>query len=522
VNIATPEITVSEDRRWMFITVSINEGPEFTINEVDFSGDLMFTPTELSDKIISKTTEIYSEDTLRRDIQTLTELYQDQGYAFANVMRTLDLVPGENKVDVHFSFERGKIAHFGKISIKGNAKTRDKVIRRELMIREGMKYSGTDMRLSRESVTRLGFFENDSVIFATSTPAGRDDVLDVEISVKERHTAQMSLGAGWSSQSQGFINASVSENNFRGLGQTLSLGFQYAKNTNTFNLSFEEPWLFDTRWTAGSGLYRTKDASNSYYSYTQNGLDVWVGHPIFTKFLRYHVTYKLEDTRIDKTTDLSIDADLENGLASTIEQSLILDKRNNSFEPSKGYFSKLSVDYTGVGGDKKWIEGRFDLRYYKDVWQELVLRTRFAANRLFVNGQPIPTTQKYKFGGARNLRGYDFEDIGPREDVLVDVGGQKIRRSINVGGLASLLATMEFEHPLVREAGLKWVVFADAGNVYANHIGNNGDFDLSYDWGLGLRWFAPIGVLRFEWGFPLNRNRSQLPSQFFFDIGQLF
>jgi outer membrane protein insertion porin family len=137
VNVQNPEVTASEDKKWIFITVRLQEGPKFSVNNISFNGELLFSEQEMTEKLKLKNGDIYNEENLRQDIQTLTEMYQDKGYAFANVLRTLEIVPGENKVDVQFSFEKGVIAYFGKILVKGNSKTRDKVIRRELRIHEG-------------------------------------------------------------------------------------------------------------------------------------------------------------------------------------------------------------------------------------------------------------------------------------------------------------------------------------------------------------------------------------------------
>ncbi|RPJ74903.1 MAG: outer membrane protein assembly factor BamA, partial [Alphaproteobacteria bacterium] len=141
INIGTPEITVSEDKKWVFITMKLTEGPQFSINKITFQGEMLFPEDEVRQKLTLKETETYSEESLRKDIQLLTEMYQDEGYAFANVIRNLNVVPGENKVDVEFSFEKGRIAYFGRFKIKGNSKSRDKVVRRELIIREGQKFN---------------------------------------------------------------------------------------------------------------------------------------------------------------------------------------------------------------------------------------------------------------------------------------------------------------------------------------------------------------------------------------------
>lgn len=516
INVGTPEITVSEDKRWVFITVKLNEGPMFTINEIDFQGEKLFTDQELKEKINMKEDSVYSEEALRQDIQLLTELYQDEGYAFANVLRTLDIVPGENKVNVEFSFEKGKLARFGHIRISGNTKTRDKVVRRELEIEEGQQFSGSALRRSRENVNRLGFFEQGSVVFNTVSPPGRDDVLDVEISVEERNTGQISLGAGYSTATGGFLQASISQNNFRGLGQNLSFSLSIADNDQRFNLGFTEPYLFDTKWTAGADIFRTKNEQSRSFSFLKEGFDLRVGYPIFD-YTRLFLTYKFEDTELTNVSDPTIDEDVENGLASSVRTTLVRDKRNNSFEPSKGHYLSASVEYAGLGGDKFWWRTEFDGRYYKNLIGDLVFRSRlFVGHMSKVNSRGIPRSEKYQLGGSRNLRGFPFEGVGPKQAAIDPESGQTL--TFNSRALFSAFTSFELEHPLAREAGLKWVVFFDAGDAR--------DFDkykVFMDYGFGFRWFSPIGILRFEFGFPLNTHGEEDEgSQFHFDIGQFF
>ncbi|MFZ4714526.1 MAG: outer membrane protein assembly factor BamA [Bacteriovoracaceae bacterium] len=520
VNVGTPAITVSEDKHWVFITIKVTEGPQFSINEIFFEGDMLFTEEEFNAQIKLKKEEIYSEDNLRLDIQQLTEMYQDKGYAFANVLRTLDIVPGENKVDIHFSFEKGKIAYFGNITVKGNTKTRDKVVRRELKIREGQMYSGSGLRLSKESVNRLGFFEPNSVIFNTVSPKGKDDILDVEISVKERNTGQITLGAGYSTASRGFLQGSISQNNFRGLGQTLTASMSLSAVQKSYNLGFTEPYLMDSKWTAGGDVYRTQSQFSSSLYYDKIGTDARVGHPI-AEYTRAYITYKLENTNISNVRNPTIDPHNENGVASSIQTSVVRDQRNNIFEPTGGSYQNISAQYTGLGGFHRSAKFEGEARWYKPIYGDLIFRTRGTASKLVktTSYRQVPRTEKFVMGGARNMRGYNFEDIGP----LVQLPDSTGRTStFNQGGLFSLLGTAEIEHPLIKEAGLKWALFYDTGNVYKYNIGENGNWRLRSDYGFGFRWFSPIGVLRFEFAYPVKKLPRESGSQFLFDIGQIF
>lgn len=518
VNVSSPEVTVSPDKRWIFITVKIVEGPEFTVNDIFFNGEVLFTQDELNEKLKLKVGMSYAEDKLREDVRKLTELYQDEGYAFANVLRNIEIVPGETKVNIRYSFEKGNIAYFGKIKIKGNSRTRDKVIRRELRILEGVKYSGSKLRISKENVNRLGFFEPQSVIFNT-VPSDEDpNVLDVEIQVKERNTGQISLGAGYSTANGGFIQGSIAQNNFRGLGQNLRLSFNQAKNNSNFSFSFTEPYFLDSRWTAGFDIFRQTNQIRADQEFERRGFDVRLGHPI-GEYTRAFVTYKWIDTKTGEIVDSTVDPGTENGVASIIEGAVITDTRNNRFEPSRGKFLSFSTEYAGIGFDQKWIKSELDFRYYTKVWEDLVLRYRFNTGRVFRNGQEVPRNTRFFLGGPRNLRGYGVAAVSPEQVGTNNQTGEQ--QVFNIGGLAQAFTTIEFEHPLIREAGIKWVVFADGGNVFNEYIGEDGT-KFFYDYGFGFRWFSPIGVLRFEFGYPVNPEEDDDSSQFFFDIGQLF
>ncbi len=523
VNVGNPVITVSEDRKWIFITLNITEGPQYEVREINYRGDLLFTESELAEKTSLKTGETYSEESLRKDIQNLTEMYQDLGYAFVNVLRTLTPVEedGKNKVDINFSFEKGKIAYFGNINVRGNTKTRDKVVRRELRILEGMKFSGSKLRISKENVNRLGFFEPGSVVFNTVSRKNRDNILDVNISVKERQTGQISIGAGYSTGTRGFLQASIRQNNFRGLGQNLNFNLSFSDVEQNYSLGLTEPYFNDTQFTVGGLVYRNRSTLVEDYTFVKEGGEVRVGYPIF-EYTRLFVTYGLEETEVKNAPNPSIVEEDENGIASGVEVSLVTDKRNNAFEPTDGYYTRFAVEYVGLGFDQRWLSTQIDGRIYQPIWNDLIFRSRLRVSQLFETSENrnIPRTEKYQMGGARNLRGYVIGDIGPQREFTDPATSQP--RLYNVGGLHSVLGTIELEHPLVREAGLKWAVFYDFGNVFEDYIGKDGDYSMKQDWGFGVRWFSPIGVLRFEFGYPINREDGISANQFFFDIGQIF
>ncbi|MDA8793500.1 outer membrane protein assembly factor BamA [Bacteriovoracaceae bacterium] len=520
INVANPIVTVSEDKRWIFITVKLKEGPKFSINNIYFDGDLLFTEAEMRDKMRLSEGDEYSEEKLRLDIQDLTEMYQDKGYAFANVLRNLQLVPGENKVDIHFSFEKGKIAYFGKITVKGNSKTRDKVVRRELRVYEGMKYSGSKLRASKENVNRLGFFENNTVIFNTVSRKDQDNILDLEISVKERQTGQITVGAGYSTANNAFLQASIAQINFRGLGQNLQFSLSYAENQQRYNLGFTEPYLFDSLWTAGFDIFKNVNRTIKSFASETHGVALRVGYPIF-EYTRAFVTLKHEEQRVSEVRDPNLDKNEESGVTASVRGSIVHDRRNNVFEPTKGHFVSTSVEEAAFYGDQKWVRANLEGRVYQPLYEDLIFRSRLRVSQMWQStSRPIPRNEKFSLGGPRNMRGYSIEAIGPKKRGVDRLSGGE--RDFNQRGLYSVLGTLELEHPLIAEAGLKWVVFYDAGNIFEEHFGEDDNYWLRQDYGFGFRWFSPIGILRFEFGYPIDKDEDDKSNQFHFDIGSYF
>ena len=218
----------------------------------------------------------------------------------------------------------------------------------------------------------------------------------------------------------------------------------------TFNLGLTEPYFNDTKWTLGGDIFRTSNTAFESFDYKRKGFNLRAGHPIF-EYTRLFVTYKLEDTLLEGIEDPTVEPDLENGIASSVRTSLIRDKRNNSFEPTAGHYFSLATEYAGLGGDKRWWRNEGDMRYYRGLVGELVLKSRFyVGNIRKIGGRDIPRTERFYLGGARNMRGFDYEAIGPTRRVTDERGREYV---FNEGGLFSTFAQLELEHPLAQEAG---------------------------------------------------------------------
>ncbi|MBY0370687.1 outer membrane protein assembly factor BamA, partial [bacterium] len=413
-----PEVTVSPDKKYIFITISVEEGEQYTVGKVDFSGELLYSRAELEDGLLLKTGDTFNTDTLRRETLRLTEKYSDLGYAFANVVPQPAINDETRVVDFTFEVDKGQRVYVGQITVTGNTRTKDHVVRRELRIFEGELFNGTKKRESRENVLRLGFF--DEVDFHQTTSKFSDDIVDIEIKVKERSTGQLVIGAGYGSGQTGFtFNAQLSQNNFMGNGQVASFSAQILTGQNfyEFNLGFSDPYLGGTSlWSLGGDLYQLRRTMYSIatvsvptFDETKTGFDVKLGHPVLD-FTYLYLTYKLEKSTVDPASIIDrsiISPSSVNGISSTLTASMVYDKRDDRFDPRNGLYWSLSGEYAGVAGDRYFTRTRAEVRFFKPVFWDVVFRTRLSGGNVSpLPGHSVPMNELFIQGGLMSLRGY--------------------------------------------------------------------------------------------------------------------
>ncbi|MCB0349929.1 MAG: outer membrane protein assembly factor BamA [Bdellovibrionales bacterium] len=523
-----PQTYVTPDKKSIYITIRIEEGERFNVGEVTFTGDLLFPDSELYNDIKIKSGELFVYSTLQSDLGTLQAKYGDLGYAYANIIPRTRAREKEKLVDVTFEIDKGNKVYIGRINMSGNTKTRDKVIRREMQILEGELYNETRKRESLNNIKRLGYFED--VTFNTKTPQGRPDIMDIDVVVKERNTGTIQLGAGYSNFGGFLLNGQVNQINLFGRGQKLGLSIDYSDKQKVFNLNFTEPYFMDTEWSLGGDLY-SRDRKLTEYDEDKKGVGIRVGHPL-APYLEGSIGYKIDDTTLTLKGDPP-DTDLfpvetANGLTSAVTMSLAYDKRDDRFAPTEGMYNSIGIEYAGLGGDLEYTKGAVTARYYKKVFWDVVWRNNFNYGVITPgsSGKDVPFNQLFLLGGANSLRGFDWYSIGKRkysQKAALALAGNPNAEKLAMkpfGGTQQLYYNLEFQFPLINEAGVKGVVFYDIG--YADD-----DFSLSEfrsNWGFGFRWFSPIGPLRFEFGLPFNRDEvyGERAVNFQFAIGSPF
>lgn len=537
-----PQVTISPDKKDIQISIRIEEGEQFDVGEMEFTGDLLFSRDELMEAISTRSGETFNYGKLMEDVNKLTAKYGDLGYAFTNVIPRTNVIAGTRKVQINFEFDKGNKVYFGRFIVTGNSKTRDKVVRRELRILEGELYNETRRRKSLENIQRLGFFEE--VNFRSSTTPEAPDILNIEIAVKERTTGTVQLSAGYGAGTGFTLSGQVNQSNFAGRGQNLGAGLTYSQNQLIYSFRFSEPNVNDSDWSAGFEAYQQQSDRFDYRELRVGGA-LRMGHPV-AENTDFSVRYRFERISMSRTfgidggaefkiTDETLfPVDRDSGNAGSLATILEYDTRNDRMAPSAGTYASASLEAVGVGGDLRYGRAGVSARYYKNLFWEVVWRNNVSytyLGTLLTGSEQPPFNERLLLGGPYSLRGYRFLRVGKTAfsqqtyNQLINSSNPRSAEDARrlaqkpVGGSQMALYQMEFEFPVIREAGIKGVGFYDIGQAEDQLTPN----DFYSNVGFGFRWYSPIGVLRFEWGFPLRRTElSPDPVVFEFSIGSPF
>lgn len=555
VEIGEPQLRLSRDKRYMYLSIPIEEGPVYTIAGVEFRGELIGDEPLHMEKVRIRPGMKFSRTVIAEDRERLSNYYMDQGYAYANVAPLTRPVPGKNEITLIFEVERGAKAYFERINIRGNSKTSDKVIRREMKISEGELFNNTNLEISKRRINALGFFETVNV----STKRGSsDEFVEVNVEVSERPTGTFQIGAGFSSVENFIAQAQISQNNLFGRGQTLTLQAQLSSLRQLFLLRFVEPYFLDTNWTFAFDLYNQSRAFDTFARNASGGDLTW-GYPLSYE-ARAFLTYKLEDVSITTGTAGFADfgavrepieaTDVANlfrgGITSSLRASISWDSRNNRLFPSEGWYHTLFVEWADryTGSENIFVRWGGFARHYRELWGPFVLKLNAEVGvTTSRDALGVPISERYLIGGIFDVRGFRPRSLGPI--LLTGRDPDDRLRQLPLGGNMQVIWNSEIEFPLFKRVGISGVVFFDMGNAYnleARYCSGLDSvrpavslkFDPCFQFpeslisgirksvGFGFRWFSPIGPLRFEWGIPLDRQGQEEPLVFEFTIGNFF
>ena len=508
--VGEPQVEFKESD--IIITIKIDEGPPFKVGKVTVVGDLILTEEELLKDIKITQEEFYNREVLRTDVLTFTDLYADEGYAFADVVPMIKQIPEDLRVDISFNIEKGKPVSYEEIIISGNTKTRDKVIRRQLRVYEQELTSATQLKRSISNLQRLDYFEDVKV---DTSKGSADDKMVLKIDVAEKSTGSFSFGAGYGNVESVFGTAQISERNLFGRGQTLGLQGILGAKTQKVILSFTEPYIYDIPL---AGTVKIYDWVYDYDDYEKDSIggSIGLGYPVFD-YTRFGLTYLYDISDITNIDDDASDSIKElagENIKSSISSNLKYDSRNKRFLATKGALHSISFEFAGLGGDIGFTKYIGETAWYIPLVWDFVGIAHAKGGYVVQNKKLIlPDYEKFYMGGIGSLRGFERDDLAPKDDEGASVGGESM-----------VQFNFELVFPLLKDLGVHGVLFFDTGKVYEE--GEDIIFDpteLRQSAGGGIRWLSPMGPLDIEYGYILDPEDSDHgPGQFEFSMASSF
>jgi outer membrane protein insertion porin family len=510
VKIDKPEITIKKEGERIYIDIQINEGEQFKVGEIDFSGDILTTREDLFKRLSLKEGKIYRTSEVQRDILKITDFYGDKGYAYVDIAPLTSMDLEKRLVHLTFDINKGKKVYFEQINISGNTKTRDKVIRRELKVGEGDLFSSTALKRGRQRLKTTGYFKD--AVF-TSSKGTSDEKIDLDIKVEEAPTGTISLGVGYGSLEKVVGTAEISEGNLLGLGYRTNLSASLGGKTQRFKFGFADPWLLGTPTAAGFNVYYEDLEYYDTYDYTISGVSLQLGR-FLTDYISASLLGRVERVDIyDVSDSASSYIKEQEGTRDThsVTLSFTRDARDDYYAPTKGSLNTLSLENAGgiLGGDNTFYKFTGDTNWFFPLPLSTVLHLRGRAGIVKgYAGIEVPIYERFYLGGINTIRGFEYGEAGPKDEYGQVVGAEKM-----------VVFNAELLFPLSKEIGLRGAIFYDAGKGFDEYR----EFGrVNHSVGLGIRWFSPIGPIRIDWGFNLDPQGSERRSVWDFTMGTQF
>jgi len=533
------QVTITPDKKDIYITMNITEGEKYTVSEVSLAGNLVVPESELRKLISIKSGDVFSRNRMIDVKDLITRRLGNEGYAFAKVKVAPNINDETLQVELAYFIDPGKKVYVNRISFSGNYKTNDEVLRRELRLMEGGELSNSKLERSKIRLQRLPYIEE--VVVSKDPVAGTEDLIDLNISVKERMSGSFNIGAGFS-QTQGFVfNLGLTLDNLNGTGENLVLNFNNDKANKVYSVSFTDPYhTIDGISRTISASYRERDAAQQDISnYFQNsyGVNLSYGIPL-TEYDRLRIGVGYEATDIFRG-GVAVIADVDAFLAEygngnpdeasleayTILASFSHDTRNRTIFATAGNSQSISLDVSLPNSDVNYYKVTYRNKFYFPVTRNVttLVRTDIAYGDGYGDTTSYPFYERFFAGGLRTVRGFDSNSLGP-----VDENTNK-----PVGGDIRTVASAEviFPVPFLEKppSSVRLSAFYDVGNVFLKDDVASNKFDggfnsdeLRSSVGVSFVWLAPIGPLRFSWARTIAEQDGDDKRAFQFSIGSIF
>jgi len=520
-NIESTQVSITPDKRDIYITVNITEGEKYTVREVKIGGEPIVPEQELRNLITIKPGEAFSREKLTETTKRITDRLGNDGYAFANANAVPEVDRQKRTVAFTVMIDPGRRVYVRRINVVGNTRTRDEVIRREMRQLEGSYYDAEKLRLSKQRIDKTGYFGE----VAVETPAvpNTTDQVDVTVRVKERPTGSILLGVGFSSTEHVILQGSVSQTNVFGSGNTLGVSANRGSINQILSFSYTNPYYTVDGISRGFDVYKRKiDASSlllGNYKTDAIGAGVRYGIPI-TEFDTVSLGVAAENTHLSLAADsparfLTFQNQFGNDYTQLIGSAgLHTDTRDSALWPTRGHVQRATVESTAPGS-LQYYKAELEYQWFRPITRDvtLMLRGDIGGARGY-GGKPLPFFKNFYAGGVGSVRGFRTAGIGPHD--LVD--------GSSLGGDRRVIGNAEVLFPMPGsglDRSVRLGAFMDAGQVYG--AGQKLSLsDLRYSAGLSFAWNSPVGPLKLSVAYPLNVKTGDSVQRLQFQLGQIF
>jgi outer membrane protein insertion porin family len=551
MDITSTQVSITPDKKHVYITVNVNEGEKYTVRDVKLSGDLKVPEDQVKSLLLVQKGQVFSRKLMTTTSELITRRLGNEGYTFANVNGVPQPHDDDHTVDITFAVDPGKRAYVNRINFRGNTKTDDKVLRREMRQMEGGWASTYLIDQSKTRLERLGFFKEVNV----ETPAvpGVDDQVDVNYSVEEQASGSITASVGFSQSSGLILGGSITQNNFLGTGNYASLGLTRSSYQSKYNVGFTNPYFTPHGVSLGYNLFYNAtdyneyyDDDYSYYSINSYGAGTTVGYPINeTSRLSFGVTVQHDSIEpgtysADEIYDFIEREGKEfNNLKANLgwsESTL-----NRSVLATSGHSQNLNLMMTVPGSDLSFYKLDYTGQAFFSVTNATSLRfhTKLGYGNSYGSTDGLPFYENYTAGGEGSVRGFESGTLGPRNTPATGTyasAGQAYysdRDTESLGGNILITGGVEylFPMPFIKDnKSVRTSVFWDVGSVYSNkcHLSTTQGCDgvdldqMASSVGVGVTWYSPLGPLSANVAFPVRTPENADTQVFQFSLGQTF
>jgi outer membrane protein insertion porin family len=534
-SIDSTQVSITPDKRDIYITISITEGEKYTVSDIRLAGEMVVPEDELSRLISLEKGEIFNRQKITESTKAMGDRLGDEGYAFANINAVPEVDKENRTVAFTFFVDPGRRVYVRRINLSGNTRTRDEVLRREMRQLESSWYSTSKIERSKQRLDRLGYFEDVNV--ETPAVAGTTDQVDINIDVKEKSTGSVMFGAGLSSAEGLMFGVTINQSNFLGTGNRVSAQVNTGKINTVYSFSFTDPYYTPDGVSRGFDIYRKDVDSGSIdvgnFTSSSYGAGIRFGVPLNERdsvgagltfdYTMIHLSSKSPQRYIDYCNS---DRGCNNTLLR-LDLGWTHDTRDNVTFPNKGVLQRITTEFGLPGLDQQYYKLNYQHTWYKDFTKNLTLMLNGEIGYAGSYGSnSYPFFKNFYAGGVTSVRGYDTSSLGPRGT------DNNTGNDYALGGTRRVVANAElfFPVPFLKDSKqFRLSAFLDGGTVWSGDTiaqakGCDGSFGdcLRFSTGIGLSWYSPFGPIKIVLAEPLNAKQEDKTQMLQFTMGSQF